>query len=64
MADKTPLKYEAGEHLPFAAGDTLAPSLVNLLALIEAGTGVQIIDNGDGTLTLVNLCCAETDPPA
>ena len=59
MAERNPIKYEAVEHRPFAPGDTVPPWAMNLMALFEAGEGIQILDNGDGTITVVNTCCGE-----
>jgi hypothetical protein len=62
MPDRNPIKYEGGEHRPFAPGDTLPPSVLALLQRVRAGNGIEIVNNGDGTLTIVNTCC-DTQPP-
>lgn len=62
MPDRNPIKYEAGQHLPFSPGDTLPSSLLALLQRVRAGEGIEIIDNGDGTLSIANTCC-DTPPP-
>ena len=62
MPDRNPIKYEAGQHRPFAAGDTLPPPVLALLQRVRPGYGIAIVDNGDGTLTIVNTCC-DTPPP-
>ena len=62
MPDQTPIKYDAGQHRPFAPGDTLPPSVLGLRQRVRPGLGIAIVDNGDGTLTIVNTCC-DTQPP-
>lgn len=62
MPDRNPIKYDAGQHRPFVPGDTLPPPVLALPQRVRAGTGIQIVDNGDGTLTIVNTCC-DTQPP-
>lgn len=62
MPERTPIKYEAGHHRPFAPGDTLPPPVLALLQRVRPGYGIDIVDNGDGTLTVVNTCC-DTPPP-
>lgn len=62
MPDQTPIKYDAGQHRLFAPGDTLPPSVLGLRQRVRPGLGIAIVDNGDGTLTIVNTCC-DTQPP-
>lgn len=62
MPDRNPIKYDAGQHRPFAPDDTLPPAVLALRQRVRAGHGIEIIDNGDGTLTVVNTCC-DTPPP-
>lgn len=57
MAEKNPIKYEGQRHRPFQPGDTLPASTLNLAALLEAGEGIQLVVNPDGTVTIVNTCC-------
>lgn len=59
MAEKTPLKYESGEHTPFVPGDTVPAWTLNLAARIQAGDGIQVTPNPDGTITVTNLCCGD-----
>ncbi len=62
MPEQLPVKYEQGGHRPFAPDDTLPPVVLALLQRIRPGLGIEIIDNGDGTLTIQNSCC-DTPPP-
>lgn len=59
MSVKNPIKCEDGRHIPFEVGDTLPADTLNLAELILGSDGIDIIDNGDGTVTVVNLCCEE-----
>ena len=63
MPDHNPIKYQAGQHRPFAPDDTLPPAVLALPQRVRAGHGIEIVDNGDGTLTVVNTCC-DTLPPS
>lgn len=62
MPDRNPIKYDMGQHRPFAPGDTLPPTVLALMQRVRAGHGIEIVDNGDGTVTVVNTCC-DTPPP-
>lgn len=62
MPERIPVKYDAGLHRPFAPEDTLPPPVLALCQRVRAGHGIAIVDNGDGTLTVVNTCC-DTPPP-
>lgn len=62
MPEQLPVKYEQGGHRPFAPDDTLPSVVLALLQRIRPGLGIEIIDNGDGTLTIQNSCC-DTPPP-
>lgn len=61
MADKTPLKYESGQHKPFEPGDTIPDSYFDLRGLIHAGEGFEVTEDSQGRVTITNTCCAPPD---
>lgn len=60
MAEKNPLKYEGGQHRPFAPGDTVLPAALSLPTRVLAGDGFTVVDLGNGAVRIDNLCCVET----
>lgn len=61
MADKTPLKYESGQHKPFEPGDTIPDSYFDLRGLIHAGEGFEVTEDSQGRVTITNTCCPPPD---
>lgn len=61
MADKTPLKYESGQHKPFEPGDKIPDSYFDLRGLIHAGEGFEVTEDAQGRVTITNTCCAPPD---
>lgn len=64
MSVKQPIKCEDGRHIPFEAGDFLPPEVINVIDLLVAGEGIEIVDNGDGTVTINNTCCEGPPDPS